>query len=470
MEYVRGRYSWVIRPILWVYDLLIINYFAHYLLNFNTGKLYFFSYQPLNDKHLLYALYSLVFWSLSAYFTKFYRVYRYSSPFTVASLLVKQFFAYAIITFAFIGIFRSIDLDAFITLEYLLYAFLAIGLMKFLSYYSLKVFRAYLKGNLRNVLIVGSGDGVEELQKIFTQKKELGYNLKGVYSDVLGATNYKGSVKDCYNYLKENSNIDEIYCAIDELNEQQITKFIQQAEKNKINIKFIPNKGKILTKKLKTDYYNYLPVLSLPEVSLNDDFNKFLKRGFDVVFSLFVIVFIMSWLSIILFVLIKLESKGPLFYKHKRNGINYKEFYCYKYRSLTTTEEKKGTYVTPSDERLTKIGSFLRKTSIDELPQFFNVLRGEMSVVGPRPHMPSYTYAYSKIIDKYSFMYRHNVKPGITGLAQIRGYRGEIKSDTDIINRIKYDNFYIENWSLLLDIKIIFQTIINILKGEHKAY
>lgn len=470
MEFIRGRYSWVLRPMLWAYDLLVINLFAYYLLNFNDDKLYFFSYQPLNNKYLLYALYSLIFWSLSAYFTKFYRVYRYSSPFTIALLLVKQFFAYSIITFAFIGVFRSIDLDAFVTLRYILYVFLAIGIMKFLTYYCLKVFRAYLQGNLRNVLIIGSGDSVDELQKIFTQKKELGYILKGVYGHAKGTSNYKGNVEDCFNYLEANPSIDEIYCAIDELSEQQITRFIQQAEKNKSNIKFVPNEGKILTKKLKTDYYNYLPVLSLPDVSLNDTFNKFLKRGFDVIFSLFVMVFILSWLSIILFVLIKLESKGPLFYRHKRNGINYKEFYCYKYRSLRTTEEKKGTYVKPSDERLTKIGRFLRKTSIDELPQFVNVLRGEMSVVGPRPHMLSYTNAYSKIIDKYSFMYRHNVKPGITGLAQISGYRGEIKSDSDIINRIKYDNFYIENWSILLDIKIVFQTIINILRGELKAY
>ena len=172
----------------------------------------------------------------------------------------------------------------------------------------------------------------------------------------------------------------------------------------------------------------------------------------------------------ILFVIIKIESKGPLFYKHKRNGLNYKEFNCYKYRSLTTTKEIKGTYVKEDDQRLTKIGRLMRITSIDELPQFFNVLKGDMSVVGPRPHMPSYTEDYSKKINKFNFIFRHNVKPGITGLAQVKGYRGEIKTDTDIINRIKYDIFYIENWSLLLDIKIILKTIYNIIVGEEKAY
>jgi putative colanic acid biosynthesis UDP-glucose lipid carrier transferase len=159
-----------------------------------------------------------------------------------------------------------------------------------------------------------------------------------------------------------------------------------------------------------------------------------------------------------------------LFYKHKRTGINYNEFFCYKYRSLTITQELEGTYVIQNDKRVTVIGKFLRKTSIDELPQFINVLIGDMSVVGPRPHMLSYTDDYSKKINKYNFIFRHNVKPGVTGLAQIKGYRGEIKLDNDIINRIKYDIFYIENWSLLLDVKIILRTFINVLKGDDKAY
>ena len=178
----------------------------------------------------------------------------------------------------------------------------------------------------------------------------------------------------------------------------------------------------------------------------------------------------MSWLTPILIILIKLESKGPVFYKHVRNGINYKEFTCYKFRSLKTVKEVQGTYVTQNDDRVTKIGQFLRRTSLDEMPQFYNVLVGDMSVVGPRPHMLSYTEDYSKQINKYNFIFRHNVKPGITGLAQIKGYRGEIKTKEDIINRIKYDNFYIENWSLFLDIKIIFETATNMFRGQKEAY
>lgn len=470
MEYVRGRYSWVLRPILLVYDLFIINFFAYCFLSLNDNELFFFSYGFLNNKQLLYAIYSSIFWSLSAYFVKFYKVYRYTSPINITTLLIKQFCVYAIITFAFVGAFRSVDLSAFVTLRYLLFCIVCISFVKFLSYYGLRVYRARLKGNLRNILVVGDGDSINEIQKIFINSQELGYVLKGVYSKSNNDFNSSGDIEDCFSYLEQNKNIDEIYCAIDELSEQEITKLIQFSEMNKCNIKFIPNDNKILTKRFKTDYYKYLPVLSLPNVALNDDLNKFLKRGFDITFSILIIICIMSWLSIVLFILIKLESKGPLFYKHKRHGINYKEFYCYKYRSLRTTEEKKGTYVKPSDKRVTKIGKFLRKTSLDELPQFINVLKGDMSVVGPRPHMLSYTEDYSKVIDKYNFMFRHNVKPGITGLAQVSGFRGEIETDKDIINRVKYDIFYIENWSLLLDIKIIVQTFVNALRGEKKAY
>ncbi|MEC3906315.1 exopolysaccharide biosynthesis polyprenyl glycosylphosphotransferase [Tamlana sp. 2201CG12-4] len=469
MEYRRGRYSWLLRPFLIVFDLLVINIFALYSLNFNEEDIYFFSNDFFNDKHTLYIIYSATVWFFSSFLLKFYKVYRYTSLFKIASLLFKQFFVYGMAVYAFIGFFRSVNLGAFDVLKYLLFVFAAIGAVKILSYLILKTIRAYLKGNLRNVVIIGSGSGIAELKNIFNRQRELGYNIKASFSDSYD-NDTTGNINDSFNFLKNDNSIDELYCAIDELSEKQINEYVKYANLNHCNIKFVPNTSKLFTKRLHTDYYNYLPVLSIKEGSLSNDINKFLKRTFDILFSLFVIIFVLSWFSIILFILLKMESKGPLFYRHKRNGINYKEFYCYKYRSLTVTKETKGTYVKQDDHRVTKIGRFLRRTSIDELPQFINVLKGEMSVVGPRPHMLSYTDDYSKKIDKYSFIFRHHVKPGITGLAQIKGYRGEVESDKDIINRIKYDNFYIENWSLLLDINIIIQTILNVVKGDEKAY
>lgn len=469
MEYKRGRFSWLLRPFLILFDISVINLLALHYFDFNLEKLYFFSNNFFNNKHVLYFFYSIIFWLLSSYFLKFYKVYRYTSVLNILSLLIKLFLAYAIIFYAFVGVFRSINIQAFITFKYLLLSFSLIGFLKIISFYALKKYRSYFSGNVRKVVIIGKNSGANELKSLFTNNRELGYNLKGIFSDLQDA-NLDGNISDSFIYLEENKGIDEIYCAIDELSETQVNEYVKYANINHCNIKFISDSKALYTKRFKTDFYNYQPVLSIQEVSLNNELNKFVKRIFDVFFSLFVIVFVLSWVSVILFVLIKLESKGPFFYTHKRNGIDYKEFECYKFRSLKTTSVVKGTYVKQNDKRVTRIGKFLRKTSIDELPQFINVLKGDMSVVGPRPHMLSYTNDYSKKIDKYSFIFRHKVKPGVTGLAQIKGFRGEIKSDDDIINRIKFDIFYIENWSLFLDVKIIFQTVITMFKGDKNAY
>lgn len=469
MEYKRGRYSWLLRPFLVLFDLFVINLLAYYSFNFNEENLHFFSSAFFNNKHLLYIVYSIIFWMFSTAFISFYHVYRYTSALNILSLLVKQFLIFSILVYAFIGIFRSVNIQAFVTFKYLASTFTIIGFVKLITYYLLKAYRLRLKGNVRRVVIIGDTEGANELKAIFLQKKELGYKLLARFSNSK-SNDITGNIKESFSFLKANEGIDEIYCAIGELSENQVNDFVKHANNHHCNIKFIPETKKLFSKRLKTDYYNYLPVLSIQQVALNHGFNKLVKRTFDVVFSMLIIVFVLSWVSIILFILIKLESKGPLLYKHKRNGINYKEFNCYKFRSLKTVKEVKGTYVKQNDNRLTKIGKFLRQTSLDELPQFINVLLGDMSVVGPRPHMLSYTEDYSKKIDKYNFIFRHHVKPGISGLAQIKGFRGEIKSDEDIINRIKFDNFYIENWSLLLDIKIIIQTTLNIFKVQEKAY
>ena len=275
------------------------------------------------------------------------------------------------------------------------------------------------------------------------------------------------SLQNCFDFVIEN-NIDEIYFSAKELTNLQINTLIDFADNNLRELKFIPDNKEIFSKKLKYEYYDYIPILSLREIPLQEPIYKFLKRVFDIIFSSSVIIFILSWLTPLVAILIKLESKGPVFFKQARNGFNYKEFYCYKFRSMTPNSEANFYQATRGDQRITNIGKFIRKTSIDELPQFFNVLFGDMSVVGPRPHMVSHTDMYAKRIDK--FMVRHFVKPGITGLAQISGYRGEVETDKDIIGRVKFDIFYIENWSLLLDLKIIFKTAINAVKGEEKAY
>ncbi len=302
------------------------------------------------------------------------------------------------------------------------------------------------------------------LEGFFRANPEYGYIHKKTFSF---KERKEIELIDCFEYIL-NEDIDEIYCSISELSNHQINEIADFADNNLKILKFLPDNKEIYSKKLKYEYYDYIPILSLRNIPLEDSINTVLKRSFDIVFSSLIIIFILSWLTPIIGIFIKLESKGPVFFKQSRNGFNYKEFDCYKFRSMMPNQDAHLYQATRGDQRVTKIGKFIRKTSIDELPQFFNVLFGDMSVVGPRPHMVSHTNIYAKRIDK--FMVRHFVKPGITGLAQISGFRGEIESDKDIIGRVKYDIFYIENWSLLLDLKIITRTFLNAVKGEEKAY
>ena len=261
--------------------------------------------------------------------------------------------------------------------------------------------------------------------------------------------------------------IDEIYCSLNEISNEKLKELVEFADENKKAIKFIPDSKEIFSKNLKIDYYELFPVLSLQKTQLHNPIIKGIKRAFDVIFSILVITLLLSWLIPLLSILIKLESKGPVFFKQGRPGLDEEEFFCFKFRSMQLngfTEQE----ASKNDPRVTRLGKFMRKTSIDELPQFFNVLLGDMSVVGPRPHLWSQNKAYASKIKKY--MVRHYVKPGVTGLAQVKGFRGEIETEEDMVNRIKLDVFYIENWSMIMDLKIIFQTVINIFKGEDKAY
>ena len=234
-----------------------------------------------------------------------------------------------------------------------------------------------------------------------------------------------------------------------------------------IRLRIVPDFNSFKQRKIKIDFLGGSPVITLREEPLQYELNRIIKRLFDILFSLLVIILIMTWLVPIIGLLIKLSSKGPIFFKQTRSGLDNKEFTCLKFRSMTLNKMSDLKQATKNDPRTTKIGSFLRRTSLDEMPQFFNVLMGDMSVVGPRPHMLKHTKDYADIIDGY--MVRQLVFPGITGSAQVNGFRGETKSVEDMENRVKYDVWYLENWTLLLDIKLIFLTIINLIKGSDNA-
>ncbi len=447
----QGRYSGYLRPISYLIDLSIINGLALF---------YFFK----NVDPILYTITISFAWIVLSTLSKFYGVYRYSREVTIMSLVLKQMALFALMMFAFSGIYHKISIHPITILKYVLFSFVLIALFKFAMYYLLQKYRVSFGGNYRITVILGKNKQTLALEKFFTRNPEYGYIHKKTFSFKDKA---EVSLENIFRFIKEEQ-VDEIYCSVSELSNKQLNHVIDFTDNNLKILKFLPDNKDIYSKKLKYEYYNYTPILSFRNIPLEDSVNQFLKRMFDILFSSAVIIFLLSWLTPILAILIRIESKVPIFFKQSRNGFNYKEFDCYKFRSMTPNKNAHLHQATRDDKRVTRIGKFIRKTSIDELPQFFNVLFGDMSVVGPSPHMVSHTNMYAQKIDK--FMVRHFVKPGITGLAQVSGFRGEIESDKDIINRVKYDIFYIENWSLLLDIKIIVLTALNAVKGEEKAY
>jgi putative colanic acid biosynthesis UDP-glucose lipid carrier transferase len=243
---------------------------------------------------------------------------------------------------------------------------------------------------------------------------------------------------------------------------------INQADQACIRFRIIPDLNQFIRKPVHIDYLNDMPVLSLRKEPLDDVGNRIKKRLYDIAVSTLIIVLILSWLIPIISLLIWLESRGPVFFIQQRSGKNGKVFNCIKFRSMKVNRDAHEKQAVKDDNRITRMGKFMRKTNIDELPQFFNVLTSDMSIVGPRPHMLKHTDDYSKLIKQY--MIRHFLKPGITGWAQINGYRGETKTVKDMNDRVQYDLWYLENWSLWLDTRIILMTAFNMAKGEKNAY
>lgn len=447
----RGRYIGYLRPILYVIDISIVIGFAYFFLKLSITEVVYFG------------LIQTLVWIILSLKTNFYEVYRFTKVSKILTLSVEHFFFHTLIIFFYFTLSKGFDLDILSVFKYLGVSYGCILGIKLLVNFLLKRYRKFFKGNLRKTVIIGDNIRTHQLKAFFEDNPEFGFQFLKLFSTKLD----NNFIEDCFQYVTE-YNVDEIYCSMAELSQKQINRIVDFADNNLIVLKFLPDTKDIYAKQLKIEYYGYLPILSLRKIPIEEPFNRFIKRSFDILFSLGVVIFIMSWLTPVIAILIKLESKGPVFFKQRRNGLNYKEFVCFKFRSMLPDTEINNQWTKQNDDRVTKIGRLLRKTSLDELPQFYNVLLGDMSVVGPRPHPVSHTEMFVGKIDK--FMVRHFVKPGITGLAQVSGYRGEIETKKDIINRVKYDIFYLENWSVFLDIKIILMTIVNAFKGDKKAY
>lgn len=325
-------------------------------------------------------------------------------------------------------------------------------------------------GNFLNVVVLGKDQNLIFLEQIFN-KKDYGYRYLGYFDgkikNAASDGKYLGPFQNSFDFIIENK-VDEIYCAISQFSKEELSALREFADNNLKKLKLIPDNKGFYTHSMEFEIFDNVPVLNLRKSPLEKNYAKYGKRIFDIIGSTLVILCILSWLIPVLYFLNRLESKGPVIFKQQRHGYNKKSFWCYKFRSMAVNNDANVQMCTRNDLRVTKVGKFIRKTSIDELPQFINVFMGDMSIIGPRPHMEFHTTQYQKNVDKY--LVRHFVKPGITGLAQVRGYRGEITRKSDIVNRVRMDIFYLEKWSFLLDLTIIYQTLHNSFHGEEKAY
>lgn len=317
------------------------------------------------------------------------------------------------------------------------------------------------------VAVLGMNQGGLKLASYL--QKQTSLNFVGFLGETISNENHELQLPTAMEQLRiaSNSGVDEVFISVDPDKINDLTDLIKEGEKQCVRLKFVPDLSALETN-FRFDKMGNFTVLCARTEPLENIENRFKKRLFDMVVSSFAIVFILSWLYPVLAILIKIQNPGPVLFKQLRSGRDNKPFWCYKFRSMKMNDNSNSLQASMNDDRITPIGKFMRRTSLDEFPQFFNVLFGNMSVIGPRPHMLAHTEEYRKIIDKY--MIRQFLKPGISGWAQVNGFRGETKELSKMEERVEHDIWYMENWSIMLDVKVIFFTIINIFKGEENAY
>ena len=340
-----------------------------------------------------------------------------------------------------------------------------------LVYFGIRSYFNQSKSFIRQVLILGFNEQAKKLANYL--------ETEDVNTKIIGFCEEEENVWELSNYpilssidnaieLSKQYHVSDIYSTIAPEQNVGIYKIMEQADQECIHFQLIPDLSVFIKQSIYVNYLGDMPVLTPRKEPLTDIDNKIKKRVFDLAVSLMVTVFILTWLIPFLAIIILIESRGPIFFVQQRTGRNNRPFNCLKFRSMKVNGDANTKQATRNDDRITKVGRFLRSTSLDEFPQFINVLKGEMSLVGPRPHMLKHTEDYSKSVNK--FMVRHFLKPGITGWAQVNGFRGEIDDPIKLIKRVEHDLWYLNNWSFWLDVKIVFQTFYNVLRGDGNAY
>ncbi|SMC92749.1 exopolysaccharide biosynthesis polyprenyl glycosylphosphotransferase [Chryseobacterium sp. YR221] len=453
----RIRYSRYLKSIIILLDLMVIaSIFIFFFISRNESLKYHKEtwYQNIFSLILLF-----LFWVLLSGRTKIYNIPR---NLTYTLFLERLFihFLFFILGVLLIGkVSKNVFFNSDIYwLSFYLLAF--IFLAKSIIYFTIKYFRS-LGINYRNVMFLGNNDSTGILKNIFEARKDYGYRIfEYEYADI--------NTDKLVSFWKKNGIHTLFLSTENSFNENTETKIFKLAEDHKVHISLIPSITQSDFFLYDLGYIQTQPVLNQARYPLDYYSNFLVKRTFDIVFSIIILVFICSWAFPIIAVLIKASSKGPVFFLQKRYGFHEEVFNCLKFRTMVPNDESATSTTRENDSRITKVGKFLRKTSMDELPQFINVLKGEMSVVGPRPHMLAVDNYYKPKIGRYSL--RSMANPGITGLAQVSGLRGDFGDvEVEMKKRVLADAFYVRNWSFVLDMVIILKTVLLVIGGDKNA-
>ncbi len=386
-------------------------------------------------------------------FSGLYQPMRTKRFYQQAMMILKSNTIFIALLLVILYIAKIVDLSRLVFVYfYFFYTFVALA-KRYILHKSLHRLRI-LSMNLKNVIVVGSGSVAEEYIETITTSKSYGYKFFGYVSNKQNLDGlYLGDYSELENILKHNKTA-EVISALDTEDYGQLEHVVRTCEQAGAKLSIIPFYYNFINSKPYIDQVENIPLLNIRRIPLDNIINAWAKRIVDVIGSLFLII-LYSPIMLLAVVGIKLTSPGPVIFKQKRVGRDKRTFTMYKFRSMRVNNEETKGWTTNEDPRKTKFGAFLRKFSIDEMPQFFNVLKGDMSLVGPRPEVPHYVHSFQKTVPLY--MVKHQVKPGITGWAQVHGYRG----DTSIKKRIEHDIYYIENWSLILDFYILIKTMLN---------
>ena len=393
------------------------------------------------------------------------------NDFRIMLRVVQNVLKYAVVSFVLLRVGKFCRLGAVESLGYWALLCLFLTMFRLMVRRAVKAYRSTNRYG-HKVVFVGSTENnialYNEMRDITLGYKPLGYFDDHVNPNFPAECKYLGTPADVRGYLSKHRDVHELYCCLTSNRQNEILGIIHYCVNNLVHFYSVPNVSNYLHNRMYFNMLGNVPYLSLYNDPLLDVHNRILKRTFDVVVSSLFLCTVFPFIYIAVAIITKLTMPGPVFFRQKRNGLNGEEFYSIKFRSMKVNDDSDKVQCTKDGPRKTKWGDIMRKTNIDELPQFINVLKGDMSIVGPRPHMLKHTEEYSKLIDKY--MLRHIVKPGITGWSQVTGFRGETKELSQMAGRVYGDIWYIEHWSFWLDLYIIYRTVANVIRGDKEAY